>query len=105
MNSNDKLFISDRVAVHHLEQFGLVDWARLAAKLGEESGELQGAIVRQLEQRDGRQWTTEIHKELLDVLTVLHVVASRLDLELSDQTEVAAEAFLARRWNNVTKQK
>lgn len=92
---------SEQVERHHARQFGQVGLGRLAVKLGEECGELQGAVVRELERRDRRSWKPEIRSEMQDVLTVLHVIASRLGLDLQAEADEAASRFLDRRWPNV----
>ena len=93
-----------RVRLHHESQFGAVDWCRLGIKLGEESGELQGKIIRLSENRDGKDWRPEMLSELKDVLTVLHVIASRLEKDLNDLSSEAAEYFVTRDFPNIEKQ-
>lgn len=93
--------LSKEVRIHHEEQFGRLDWCRLAAKLAEETGELSGAIIRDTERRDGRPWKNEIYAELQDVLTVLHVMAARMGEELNKTANEAGEYFLTREFNNV----
>lgn len=93
-----------RVRLHHESQFGAVDWCRLGIKLGEESGELQGKIIRFSEKRDGKDWRPEMLSELKDVLTVLHVIASRLEKDLNDLSSEAAEYFVTRDFPNIEKQ-
>lgn len=95
--------ISKLVADHHRDQFGDVSWLRLATKLGEETGELQGAIIRDTESRDGRRWLNEIYSELQDVLVVLHVMTSRMGEELSKVSDDAGEHFSKREFHNITK--
>lgn len=94
---------SQLVARHHGEQFGYVDITRLAAKLGEETGETIGAVIRHTEGRDGRGWESEIESELMDVLTVAHVLASRIDRNLCDLVDAAAVRFTSRIFTNVKK--
>jgi phosphoribosyl-ATP pyrophosphohydrolase len=94
---------SQLVARHHAEQFGQVDLTRLAAKLGEETGETIGAVIRHTEQRDGRSWEPEIKSELMDVLTVAHVLAARIGCNLCDLSDSAAVRFTSRLFTNVQK--
>lgn len=95
--------ISTLVREHHEEQFGRVSWCRLATKLGEEVGELQGAIIRDTEKRDGRAWRNEMFAEMQDVLTVLHVMAARMGDELSKASDDAGEYFITREFKNLEK--
>ena len=95
--------LSNFVAEHHAEQFGPVPLDRLCTKLYEETGELAGGIIRHLEQRNGADWLPHIRRELGDVLTVLHVIADRLGLDLVDAAEDAAEYFITREFNNISK--
>lgn len=89
-----------RVAAHHLAQFGRVPLLLRAAKLGEESGEVLGAVVRHVQGRDGRSWHPEIEAEIGDVYVVLLGLADLLGLSLEDIGLAAAERFLARTWNH-----
>jgi NTP pyrophosphatase (non-canonical NTP hydrolase) len=95
--------ISKLVMEHHEDQFGRLSWCRLATKLGEEVGELQGAIIRDTEKRDGRPWRNEMFSEIQDVLTVLHVMAARMGEELSRAADDAGQYFLTRKFTNVEK--
>ena len=95
--------ISSLVSEHHEEQFGMVSWERLAVKLGEEVGELQGAIIRDTERRDGVAWKNKMFAELEDVLTVLHVMAARMGEELSGVSDGAGKYFLSREFKNIQK--
>lgn len=92
-----------RATRHHLEQFGNVPIERLGMKLGEESGEVQGAMIRDCERRNGRPWIDEIKNEIRDVLTVLHVICGRNGWDFDDFVDSSVERFMARRWNTVRK--
>lgn len=89
-----------RVAAHHQAQFGRVPLLLRAAKLGEESGEVLGAVVRHVQGRDGRSWHPEVESEIGDVYVVLLGLATLLGVSLEDLGRAAAERFLARTWNH-----
>ena len=93
--------LQGRVADHHRKQFGRVSVHRMLSKLSEEVGELHGAIIRQDEIRDDRDWTNEIRAELMDVLTVLSVIASHYSINMVDARVEALEYFLTREWTNL----
>lgn len=95
--------LSEQVREHHEQQFGRVSWERLATKLGEEVGELQGAIIRDTERRDGRRWRNEMFLEMQDVLTVLHVIAARIGADLGQTADEAGRFFLTREFTNIEK--
>lgn len=98
--------ISDRVtakiADHHLEQFGAKDLSFIGNKFAEESGEISRAIVRHLEQRDGRDWDQEIHEEIGQTIITLAMICNSVGVSLSDATELGIEKFLNRTWNNIS---
>ena len=91
-------FLQEQVSAHHQKQFGHVPLGRLAAKLGEESGEVLGAVIRHVELRDGRTWENEIAEEIGDVMVVLLNLCERFGLSLTEVIETATNGFLARSW-------
>jgi NTP pyrophosphatase (non-canonical NTP hydrolase) len=93
--------MSEQVREHHEKWFGRLSMCRIAAKLGEEAGELQGAIIRDTERRDGRSWQPEIRHELRDVLIVLHVIASRMGKDLVEMAEDGRDYFVSSEFHNI----
>ena len=91
----------DAIGQHHDEQFGDKSLVQRGLKLGEEAGEVQGAIIRHDEQRDGRGWEPEIEAELGQLLIVIAATCHKLDLSMAQIATAAEEAFLSRRWNNI----
>ena len=89
----------EKCGQHHNNQFGHKPLLARLAKMQEETGEVAGAVVRHLEQRDGRSWMSEIEDELGDVMVVLINLCSHLNISLSDLTERSVEKFLSRQWN------
>ena len=87
-----------KVGSHHKDQFNDAPLSFRGIKLGEEAGEVMGAIVRHLEGRDGRSWTGEIKSEIGDVIVVLAAICYKLDLSLSDIARDGVEKFLSRTW-------
>jgi len=87
------------VGVHHNRQFGDKSLADRALKLGEEAGELQGAVVRHTERRDGREWLYEIEEEAGDVYIVLLNLLDKAGLDANGVFADAEDRFLAREWN------
>lgn len=88
--------LSAEAAKIHADRFGPVNITRLTTKLAEEVGEFCGAVVRDEEQRDGRSWLPEAVYELRDVLTVLHVIANRLGIELDAVSHDSVRFFQSR---------
>lgn len=70
---------------------------QIAAKLGEEAGEAQGACIKLGEQRTDKDWQAELRKELGDVLVVVAVLAGRMGWTLDD--------LLLDRWATVRQRK
>lgn len=94
---------AQRVASHHVDQFGPVCIERLCTKLSEEVGELCGAVIRDTEFRDSRHWYLEVGMELQDVLTVLMVIADRYGIDFETASRDAAEKFLDREFLDIIK--
>lgn len=91
---------SIEVGKRHREVFGSVPPERLLAKLGEETGELIGAGIRQIEKRDGRDdWTKEIKKEMSDVINVLHAICYRFNISFSEAEKSGINKFLTKEWD------
>ena len=88
-----------RTTIHHHEQFGPVPIERVGLKLAEEVGELGAAIIRDLEQRDGRHWRREVESELMDCIVVLHVIAGRYGFNLQGLEVDAVNRFCERQWD------
>lgn len=84
---------------HHREQFGNVTVQTLVVKLMEEVGELSGAIIRDLEMRNGKEWTQEINSEMKDVMVVLNVLAARCGIDLPTANNEGVARFLKRSWD------
>lgn len=71
----------------HRNQFGAIDDRIVGCKLGEEAGEVQGALIKIAEQR---AFADELFDEIGDVLIVLTVLAERRGWDL---TEIRRERF------------
>lgn len=95
-------WLQRQLAAHHLEQFGPLPLSMRSTKLAEETGEVCGAIVRHVQQRDGRSWLPEIAAEIGDVLIVLLTLCEELGVSLEEITRDASVRFLAREWNQVS---
>lgn len=82
-----------RAVGEHLDQLGIQrsDWARVA-KVGEEGGEVVGALIKRLE---GRAATSDVLDELGDVILAA--------LGAADQLGVAASTLIAERWASVSR--
>lgn len=82
-----------RAVGEHLDQLGVQrsDWARVA-KVGEEGGEVVGALIKRLE---GRAATSDVLDELGDVILAA--------LGALDQLGVAASTLIADRWATVSR--
>lgn len=104
VQEGEQNMMRDLVIDHHREQFGSVTLERLGVKLGEEAGEVCGALIRHLELRDGRSWDSEVAREIGHVATVLRVICSRLGRRLEDVINEGDSEFLRRKWRNVERQ-
>lgn len=82
-----------RAVGEHLDALGVQrsDWARVA-KVGEEGGEVVGALIKRLE---GRAATSDVLDELGDVILAA--------LGAADQLGVAASTLIADRWATVSR--
>ena len=89
------------VSAHHDRSFGDKPVVLRGLKLGEECGEVQGAIVRHLERRDDRSWLPDIVDELGDVVVVLLNICAKLDVSFSSVAEQGVANFLARDFGNI----
>lgn len=87
-----------RATSHHREQFGLPTLSVRGLKVGEEAGEVQGALVRHLSRRDGRSWSLELRSEIGDLMVATLMLANGLGMDLQTVTEEAVERFCSRTW-------
>lgn len=99
MNDPIDYEIQCHVGAHARKQFGDRAVERIALKLGEETGEVLGALTRHLELRDGRTWDDEIKEEIGDVMVVLMVLCDKMGFSLQDIASKGIESFAAREWN------
>ena len=93
--------ITEQVGFHHWKEFGAVPLERIGMKLGEEAGELQGALVRLCEERDGEDWLPEVESELKDVLVVLIRIAYGFGWDVHELVQAAGVRFCERTWPGV----
>lgn len=89
------------VGKHHYDQFGHKTLANKGMKVGEECGELLGALVRY---EEGRGGIDKVRAEMGDVIVTLCALCSHLDLSLSDIADDGIRAFLNREWPDITVQ-
>jgi NTP pyrophosphatase (non-canonical NTP hydrolase) len=90
--------LQERAAVHHQEQFGDPPVSIRSLKIGEEAGEVQGAIVRHLAKRDGRSWLPEVRSELGDLAVAMAMTAESLGISLEQAVVGGFARFLEREW-------
>lgn len=90
----------ERVRAHHRNQFGLQPLPVRALKLCEEAGEVAGAVMRHVTERDGKDWRAEIESEIQDVLVTLMTLSGDPELmfDFGDLIEEAVNKFAKREW-------
>lgn len=83
------------IGEHHREQFGDVEISWITTKLGEESGELQAAVLKHVLHGES---SNAIRQEIGDVLTVLAVIADRFGWDMDQLARESSISFCNRTW-------
>jgi len=89
--------LSERIADHHLEEFGDVELNVLMVKLMEEVGEVASEVYRWHRTWDEHHCDNAVN-EIGDVLIVLTMLRHYLNADIETVYKSAAERFSQRTW-------
>lgn len=94
--NEDQLMKGNEKAISDLasELYGASELDRIGLKLGEESGEVQGAIMRFIEGRETN--LNKIADEIGDTLFVLNQLCHRIGVSMNDCEQMAIQKNLAK---------